>query len=99
MGPRSDRLNCAPTGCCRRGLPGGEKIFALTSLVVLASIILHGVSAAPLAGWYARRGEERTLLEELVSRLQPGIEGGGLPGALSELLERGAVPLLFYRGH
>jgi len=30
------------------GLPRGEEIFALTSLVVLASVILHGVSAAPL---------------------------------------------------
>ncbi len=98
------------------GLPGAEEIFALTGLVVLASVVLHGISAAPLAGWYAQRSEPRTLPEQLVARLQPGTEGGGLavgaaapdfrlPAAsgeqiaLSEVLARGPVLLLFYRGH
>ncbi len=76
------------------GLPGGEEIFALTSLMVLASIILHGISAAPLAGWYARRSEARTLPEQLVARLQPGIEGGAARSFLYASIFWLTIPVL-----
>jgi len=50
------------------GLPHGDEIFVLTSLTVLASVILHGVSAAPLAKWYGRQGATHTLPEQLVTQ-------------------------------
>lgn len=39
------------------GVPGGERVFHLTALVVVASIILHGASDTPLANRFARRRE------------------------------------------
>lgn len=36
------------------GLPGADLLLAITGIVVLISILLHGSSATPLAGWYGR---------------------------------------------
>jgi NhaP-type Na+/H+ or K+/H+ antiporter len=41
------------------GVPGGERIFNLAALVVLCSIVLHGLSDTPGSEWIARRSEER----------------------------------------
>lgn len=41
-----------------------EWILAITGVVVLASVVLHGTSATPLASWYGRRVASRTLAEE-----------------------------------
>lgn len=38
-------------------VPGGVRVFHLTALVVVASIILHGASDTPLANRFARRQE------------------------------------------
>lgn len=38
-------------------LPGGGEVFGVAALVVVLSVALHGVSARPLAGAYARRLE------------------------------------------
>ncbi len=46
------------------GLPEGEKLLAITGVVVLLSVVLHGASATPLAAWYGRRVERQTLAEE-----------------------------------
>ena len=35
-------------------LPGREQVFATASLIVAASILLHGITAAPLASRYGR---------------------------------------------
>ncbi len=40
-----------------RHIPGGVRIFDLTALVVFCSIIVHGLSDTPGAGWIARRAE------------------------------------------
>jgi NhaP-type Na+/H+ or K+/H+ antiporter len=40
-----------------RGIPAGERIFNLVALVVLASVIVHGLTDAPGAAWIARRAE------------------------------------------
>ena len=40
-----------------RGVPGAERIFNLTALVVVASIILHGASDTPLANWFGGRSQ------------------------------------------
>lgn len=36
------------------GAAGGSQIFAVTGIVVLASVLLHGVSGTPLVGWASR---------------------------------------------
>lgn len=41
------------------GVPGGERIFNLAALVVLCSIVLHGLSDTPGSEWIARREERR----------------------------------------
>jgi sodium/hydrogen antiporter len=40
-----------------RGIPAGERIFNLVALVVLASVIVHGLTDVPGAAWIARRAE------------------------------------------
>jgi NhaP-type Na+/H+ or K+/H+ antiporter len=46
------------------GVPGGEQLFALIGVVVLVSVVAHGVTATPFSGWYARRASQETLAEE-----------------------------------
>jgi NhaP-type Na+/H+ or K+/H+ antiporter len=46
---------------------GGVRILAIVGVVVTVSVVLHGVSATPLAGWYAGRVASATLAEERVS--------------------------------
>jgi NhaP-type Na+/H+ or K+/H+ antiporter len=46
---------------------GGEAILAIAGIVVTVSVVLHGVSATPLTGWYAGRVAAATLAEERVS--------------------------------
>lgn len=45
-------------------LPGSGRLFAATGAVVAVSVIVHGGSATPLVGWYARKVESETLAEE-----------------------------------
>lgn len=49
------------------GIPGAETILAIVGFVVTVSVVLHGVSATPLAGAYASRVASATLAEERVS--------------------------------
>src|SRR5699024_730250 len=37
------------------GVPDAERLLALTGMVVLVSVVLHGMSATPLATWYGNR--------------------------------------------
>ena len=46
------------------GVPGSEIILATAGVVVIVSVILHGVSAAPLAAQYSRLVARKTLPEE-----------------------------------
>jgi NhaP-type Na+/H+ or K+/H+ antiporter len=45
-------------------VPRAEWLLAVTGVVVLASVLLHGATATPLAAWYGRRVAEATLPEE-----------------------------------
>lgn len=36
------------------GAAGGEQVFAVTGIVVLASVVLHGVTGTPLVAWASR---------------------------------------------
>ena len=40
-------------------MPGGEQLFAVVGVVVLVSVVAHGVTATPFSGWYARRRARR----------------------------------------
>jgi sodium/hydrogen antiporter len=46
------------------GVPGAEGLLALAGVVVIVSVVVHGVSAAPLAQRYARAVAQVTLAEE-----------------------------------
>lgn len=46
------------------GITNGDQIFNVISVVVMASIIIHGISATPLINWYARLQERQSLPEE-----------------------------------
>jgi NhaP-type Na+/H+ or K+/H+ antiporter len=46
------------------GVPGGEGLFAVVGVVVLVSVVAHGVTATPFSGWYARKISQQTLVEE-----------------------------------
>ena len=39
-------------------IPGGERIFNLTALVVVSSVIVHSFSDTPGSEWIARRSDE-----------------------------------------
>ncbi len=49
------------------GIPDQEEIFGMVSVVVLASIILHGTTATPLAAWYGRAIKRSNLPEEILT--------------------------------
>jgi NhaP-type Na+/H+ or K+/H+ antiporter len=46
------------------GVPGGERLFALIGVVVLVSVVAHGVTATPFSRWYAGKASQETLAEE-----------------------------------
>jgi sodium/hydrogen antiporter len=57
------------------GVAAGERIFNLAALVVLCSIIVHGLSDTPGSEWMARHAEAS---EEPESRKSPGSEKGAM---------------------
>jgi NhaP-type Na+/H+ or K+/H+ antiporter len=65
------------------GAAGGPQVFAVTGIVVLASVMLHGISGTPLVAWASRAPDV-----ELV----PGHEGEAVPRItapeLAAMLER-----------
>ena len=49
------------------GMPQTDRIFGIVSVVVLASIVLHGTSATPLSAWYGRQAKSHALPEETLA--------------------------------
>ena len=47
-----------------QGVPNAERLLAITGIVVVASVVLHGVSATPLIAAYGRAMAKETLPEE-----------------------------------
>jgi sodium/hydrogen antiporter len=45
-------------------VPDAERLLAIVGVVVIASVVVHGVSATPLTAWYARHVAKETLPEE-----------------------------------
>ncbi|MFN8441330.1 MAG: cation:proton antiporter [Caldilineaceae bacterium] len=50
-------------------VPAAESLLAVTGVVVIVSVLVHGVSATPLSAWYGRRvaNAQETLAEERAS--------------------------------
>jgi sodium/hydrogen antiporter len=44
------------------GVPGGERVFAVTGIVVLLSVVVHGISGTPMVAW-ASQAPPSELLE------------------------------------
>lgn len=45
-------------------VPDADRLLALVGIVVIASVVVHGASATPLAAWYGRSVARTTLPEE-----------------------------------
>lgn len=45
------------------GIPGGEVLVTAVGWVVVASVVLHGITTTPVAAWYGRRADAVTLPE------------------------------------
>ena len=58
------------------GVPRDVELLAVTGVVVLASVVLHGVSATPLSRWYAASITRQTEKEERQSRFGGLFTGG-----------------------
>lgn len=58
-------------------VPGAEALLAITGVVVILSVLAHGISATPLATWYGRKVAEArpTLAEERASDFPDLFEG------------------------
>ena len=82
------------------GLPQGVELLSLTGVVVIISVVLHGVSATPLTHWYASSIARQTQQEERQSRFSGLLEGGPddvarlTPEGLAEMLGRDEPPLV-----
>ncbi len=48
----------------QNGVANAEFLLAVTSIVVIVSVVVHGASATPLSALYGRAAERRTLQEE-----------------------------------
>jgi sodium/hydrogen antiporter len=47
-----------------QGVAGGEGLFAVIGVVVLVSVVAHGITTTPFSIWYARKASQETLAEE-----------------------------------
>ena len=81
-------------------VPGSELLLAIVGVVVLASVGLHGASAATVAAWYERRTTSDTLAEERESTAaglfvhDEGAVRRIAPEELRRLLEGPAPPIV-----
>jgi NhaP-type Na+/H+ or K+/H+ antiporter len=64
FGPRGLNSLLLALLAVQAGAPDAEYLLAVTGLVVVVSVIAHGVTATPLGALYGRRTEQRTLAEE-----------------------------------
>jgi sodium/hydrogen antiporter len=71
-----------------RGVPNGEYLLAITGVVVITSVIAHGVSATPVIAAYGRHAHRNVLPEEREATVE-GLFGGdpdGIPRITPEEL-------------
>jgi NhaP-type Na+/H+ or K+/H+ antiporter len=81
FGPRGLNSLLLALLAVQAAVPGAEYLLAVTGVVVVVSVVAHGVSATPLSAWYGRRvaRSQQTLPEERASDLpdlfEPEAEG------------------------
>ena len=61
------------------GIPQADRVFGIVGVTVLASIVLHGTSATPLAAWYGRKARREELPEETLADAGLLLHAGGTP--------------------
>lgn len=71
------------------GAAGGEQVFAVTGIVVLASVVLHGVTGTPLVAWASRAPDVELLPHHETDEI-PRISAG----ELAAMLEHGPPALV-----
>lgn len=82
------------------GVPGGEGLLAITGVVVIASVILHGVTATPLTRLYVARVSGATAGEERESTASGLFRGEAdevprvTPAELAERMEDVPPPVI-----
>lgn len=82
------------------GVPDAEFLLAVTGMVVLVSVVLHGATAAPLSGWYGRRVAAEVLAEERFGTATGLFEHGEQPSdrvtpeGLAEMLKGEDPPVI-----
>jgi NhaP-type Na+/H+ or K+/H+ antiporter len=59
------------------GIPESDRVFGAISVVVLASIIVHGTSATPVIAWYDRKARRSDLPEETMADAGRLLHAGG----------------------
>lgn len=80
--------------------PDAEFLLAVTGMVVVVSVVVHGMSATPLSAWYGRRIEATTYAEERegtftgLFEADPNAVERITPAQLVEMLASDAPPLL-----
>lgn len=82
------------------GVPDGEFVLAVTGMVVLVSVVLHGASATPVSAWYGRKVAGEVLVEErfatatgLFDRREEGSDRIS-PAGLAEMLGSDDPPVV-----
>jgi NhaP-type Na+/H+ or K+/H+ antiporter len=68
-------------------LPMAEAVLAVVGVVVTVSVVLHGVTATPLASRYAGRVARETLAEERSSSARELLRSGRIPVPGAPLME------------
>jgi sodium/hydrogen antiporter len=82
------------------GVPGAERMLGIVGIVVMVSVVVHGMSATPLGAWYERRRAGTVLPEERESTaaglfLGPAAEVPRIsPAELAQLLAGAHPPLV-----
>jgi NhaP-type Na+/H+ or K+/H+ antiporter len=100
FGPRGLSTLLLTLLAVQAGLPEGETLLAAVGFVVIASVALHGATAAPAAALYSRKVASETLEEERESTaaglFAPGVEAVTRikPQELYALLGQPSAPLV-----
>ncbi len=82
------------------GIPGAELLMAAVGFCVLASVVLHGATAWPVAGWYGRKVAREVLAEEredtaaALFRVEEGEADRITPAELAKLLASDEPPVI-----
>jgi NhaP-type Na+/H+ or K+/H+ antiporter len=78
----------------QQGVPGGEGLLAVVGVVVVVSVVAHGVTATPFSAWYARKAEQRAATAAELFTNHPDDVPRVTPDQLAERLAGPHPPLV-----